>query len=103
VLKSASPGSLTRGLVGDVQFAVLSDITPVHSLFFTVLAQLPFLINLWRPPGEQAIDKFLLAVVGCAYSSFLFSWHVHEKAILIVIVPMMYVHIYLRFFVSIRN
>ena len=34
------------------------------------------------------IKPFLLMIVMCAYSSFLFGWHVHEKAILLVLIPL---------------
>lgn len=32
-------------------------------------------------------ETFIGAVTFCGYASFLFGWHVHEKAILLVIIP----------------
>lgn len=32
-------------------------------------------------------ENFVGAVTSCGYASFLFGWHVHEKAILLIIVP----------------
>lgn len=32
-------------------------------------------------------DNFVATLTLCGYASFLFGWHVHEKAVLLVIVP----------------
>ncbi|ORY10467.1 ALG6, ALG8 glycosyltransferase family-domain-containing protein [Clohesyomyces aquaticus] len=76
--------SVTRGLVGDTSFAVLPDVAPFTCFILTLAAQIPFLIHLFVKPSW---DAFIGAVTLCGYASFLFGWHVHEKAILIVIIP----------------
>jgi hypothetical protein len=92
--------SVTRGLVGDTSFAVLPEVVPLTCFLLTVSFQVvsllpptngsaindiqPFLIRLlFRPTWET----FVGAVTLCGYASFLFGWHVHEKAILLVIIP----------------
>ena len=105
--------SLTRGLVGDSQFAVLPDVPPKMAFMLTLAfqtvssqQQLPpphhastppkmqiyllttsnqlCLVKLWMKPTW---DVFIGAVTLCGYASFLFGWHVHEKAVLLVIIP----------------
>ncbi|XP_014557849.1 glycosyltransferase family 57 protein [Bipolaris victoriae FI3] len=76
--------SVTRGLVGDTSFAVLPDIVPLTCFLLTLGAQIPVLLRLLFKPTWEA---FVGAVTLCGYASFLFGWHVHEKAILLVIIP----------------
>ncbi|KAF2235764.1 glycosyltransferase family 57 protein [Viridothelium virens] len=76
--------SLTRGLVGDTQFAVLPDVTPRMTFILTLAFQTLCLVKLWVKPTW---DIFIGTVSLCGYASFLFGWHVHEKAILLVIIP----------------
>lgn len=92
--------SVTRGLVGDTSFAVLPNITPKMTFLLTLVSQLVNLINI-APLAVADIgqiplvklflqptwDTFIGAVTLCGYASFLFGWHVHEKAILLVIIP----------------
>lgn len=81
---SNSTISSTRGIVGDVTFAILPEVTPkltfILTLFYQVLALIP--LFLW-----PTYPRFLASVTLCGYASFLFGWHVHEKAILLVIFP----------------
>ena len=76
--------SVTRGLVGDTNFAVLPEITPRMTFALTLLFQIIPLVKLFLKPNW---DVFVGAVTLCGYASFLFGWHVHEKAILLVIIP----------------
>lgn len=77
-------GSVTRGLVGDTSFAVLPEVTKEHTFLLTFLFQLLPLVKLWlRPDWETLVG----AITLCGYASFLFGWHVHEKAVLLIIIP----------------
>ncbi|EXJ75807.1 dolichyl pyrophosphate Glc1Man9GlcNAc2 alpha-1,3-glucosyltransferase [Cladophialophora psammophila CBS 110553] len=76
--------SVTRGLVGDTSFAVLPEITPRQCFGLTLTFQTIALTKLWLAPSWES---FVGALTLCGYASFLFGWHVHEKAILLVIIP----------------
>ncbi|KAF2836712.1 glycosyltransferase family 57 protein [Patellaria atrata CBS 101060] len=76
--------SVTRGLVGDTAFAVLPDVSAKVTFFLTLVTQTVCLIKLFFKPNW---NTFIGAVTLCGYASFLFGWHVHEKAILLVIIP----------------
>ncbi|KAJ1984900.1 glycosyl transferase [Dimargaris verticillata] len=75
----------TRGLVGNTQFGVLPNISPLTTFVLTVLAQLPALVGLFQHPTRAHLVRVL---VLAALTSFLFGWHVHEKAIMLVSIPM---------------
>ncbi|KIP12677.1 glycosyltransferase family 57 protein [Phlebiopsis gigantea 11061_1 CR5-6] len=77
--------STSRGLVGDTVFAVIPNIKPIHTFIITIAFQLIFLTKLWRTPTYKS---FLAALTLCGYTSYMFGWHVHEKAILLVLVPL---------------
>ncbi|KAK9470946.1 glycosyl transferase [Dipodascopsis tothii] len=80
-VKGVSP---TAGLVGEATFSVLPAVPPRLTFVLTLFYQLQALgMVLWKPSYE----RFLGAVTLCAYASFLFGWHVHEKAIMLVLVP----------------
>lgn len=76
--------SVTRGLVGDTSFAVLPNITPQQCFGLTLAFQLVALGRLWMKPTWNG---FVGAITLCGFASFLVGWHVHEKAILLVLIP----------------
>ncbi|KAH7920801.1 glucosyltransferase [Leucogyrophana mollusca] len=77
--------STSRGLVGDTVFAVIPNVKPLHTFIITIGFQAIFLIKLWSAPTYKS---FLTALTLCGYTSFMFGWHVHEKAVLLVLVPL---------------
>lgn len=97
--------STSRGLVGDTVFAVLPNVKPLYTFTITIAYQSVcppdvwcsmlsptltfsrqvFLTKLWFSPTYKS---FLIALTLCGYSSFMFGWHVHEKAVLLILVPL---------------
>ncbi|KAL5460562.1 hypothetical protein EMCRGX_G034014 [Ephydatia muelleri] len=84
LVSSSGPG-LTSGLIGEQYHQALPSISPLAAMAITALTMMPCLVKLWLRPTPR---DFLKALILCAYSSFLFGWHVHEKAIMMVTLPM---------------
>ncbi|PVU96535.1 hypothetical protein BB561_001137 [Smittium simulii] len=80
-----SVSSNTRGIVGNTEFGVLPDIEPSWTFIITILSQLPYLVRAWKNPKP---NNLIASIIGCALSSFMFGWHVHEKAVLLYLVPL---------------
>ncbi|KAJ2797698.1 glycosyl transferase [Coemansia guatemalensis] len=79
-------GSSTRGRVGDTRFAVLPDIPPIMTFVATLAAQAPAFAILMRRTCRPI--HLIQATVLCAHASFMFGWHVHEKAVMLILVPL---------------
>ncbi|EAU84684.2 dolichyl pyrophosphate Glc1Man9GlcNAc2 alpha-1,3-glucosyltransferase [Coprinopsis cinerea okayama7 len=82
---AAGVASSSRGLVGDTVFAVLPQIKPIHTFIITIAWQVVILIKLWSNPSYKS---FLTSLTLSGWASFLFGWHVHEKAVLLILVPL---------------
>lgn len=78
--------AMTGGLVQEFEHAYLPPIRPVHTFLVTAAFMLPALKLSWRQ--KQGANSFVRALVLCAYSSFMFGWHVHEKAVLVITIPL---------------
>ena len=85
VLRREGVARMTGGLVEEAGFSVLPRVTPLATLCLVILAMLPALQRLWRHPHPRL---FLPTVAYCLMCSFMLGWHVHEKAILMVTLPL---------------
>lgn len=83
-------GSMTGGLVQEYDHSVLPSIRPIITLVLTVVSITPALKHLWTLGADKNYRAihFVRCMLLCATSAFLFGWHVHEKAILISIIPL---------------
>ncbi|SPO21208.1 related to glucosyltransferase [Ustilago trichophora] len=83
---AASTGfaSASRGLVENISFGVLPEISPSTCFILTLSCMSVYMVKLWQTPTYRS---FLASVSLCGFASFLFGWHVHEKAIMLPLIP----------------
>eukprot|EP01023_Acetabularia_acetabulum_P032809 TRINITY_DN30674_c0_g1_i1.p1 TRINITY_DN30674_c0_g1~~TRINITY_DN30674_c0_g1_i1.p1 ORF type:complete len:262 (-),score=26.19 TRINITY_DN30674_c0_g1_i1:75-860(-) len=91
--------AMTGGLVQEAKFQVLPQVSPLVSLCLVILAQIPALVSAWNRSDNTAKYNaqniksancfcFGRGVAYCFLCSFMFGFHVHEKAALVVTVPL---------------
>jgi len=81
----------TRGLIGLAEpFVIMPNPSPLGSLCVVIVAMLPALFYL-ALDEENRRTKLLIAVSHSFLASFVFGWHVHEKALLLAILPLCFV------------
>jgi len=84
----SSGSGLTSGLLprnrDQITFSVLPEVTPFSCFILTLLSIAPMLLTVWKEPRGKEIQGFYI----CSLSSFIFGYHVHEKAILISLIPL---------------
>jgi hypothetical protein len=79
------------GIVGDFAFAVLPSVTAPMCLFLLFGSLVPAVIAVYRRPTTQTL---LVCLVYASLSSFMFGYHVHEKAIIIPLVLQTFTLVY---------
>ncbi len=82
---NTAAAAFTGGLVQVESLIMLPNIRPPHTFLLTAIAMIPVLRSVWKFPHPLA---FAHAVVYCQICSFMLGYHVHEKAILMAIIPM---------------
>ncbi|XP_055914228.1 probable dolichyl pyrophosphate Glc1Man9GlcNAc2 alpha-1,3-glucosyltransferase [Eupeodes corollae] len=82
-------GSNTGGLVKEYVHVFLPKISPMVTFVLTAAVMVPCVIRLlFFTEKRDSGRAFLQAVAICSCTSFMFGWHVHEKAILMVTIPL---------------
>ena len=79
--------SSTRGLVQVTDNAVLWNVTPGMTFGLTLAVYLVFLRFVWLAARQRKISLLTLVAYGNAIC-FFFGWHIHEKAILMITLPL---------------
>jgi hypothetical protein len=88
---SAMLNNSASGIVGDFAFAVLPAVTAPICLFLLFGSLVPAVIAVYRRPTTQTL---LVCLVYASLSSFMFGYHVHEKAIIIPLVLQTFTLVY---------
>lgn len=87
-ISRTKPISSTSGLVQEYHHQYLPSIQPAVTFTLVAALTLPlaikFLLNIKRPSA----CLFMKGVTIAAFTSFMFGWHVHEKAIIVILLPL---------------
>lgn len=78
--------SMTGGLVQEFSHSFLPNVTPFITILVTATFMLPVMGKLLLQDKHPI--NFLRCMTLCGLTAFLFGWHVHEKAILMAIIPL---------------
>ncbi|KAH0549220.1 probable dolichyl pyrophosphate Glc1Man9GlcNAc2 alpha-1,3-glucosyltransferase isoform X1 [Cotesia glomerata] len=88
-IATTKTASMTGGLVQEDTLAILPTPTPLVTFVATLLSILPVIFLILKKKQKHLHrEDFVRCIILCALSSFIFGWHVHEKAILTAIIPL---------------
>ncbi|GLC42829.1 hypothetical protein PLESTB_001428000 [Pleodorina starrii] len=82
--------NLAGGLVGVSSFSVLPQVTPAATAAAVLLALLPCLATMWVGDGRPGyVRRNIARAVSYSFlCGFVFGYHVHEKAVLVALLPL---------------
>ncbi|XP_035744124.1 probable dolichyl pyrophosphate Glc1Man9GlcNAc2 alpha-1,3-glucosyltransferase isoform X2 [Vespa mandarinia] len=87
-IKIVKSAIMTGGLVQEEIFIVLPTPKPITTFVLTFIGMVPALYVLLCKKFAITSKHFLRCLILCALTSFIFGWHVHEKAVLTAIIPL---------------
>ncbi|CAO1443056.1 unnamed protein product [Diamesa tonsa] len=107
-VKNIKSSDNTGGLVQTFDHAVLPSISPLTTFIITSIMMIPCLLKLSINSKKRyyynmkfiyhsfiyfyffstSAVNFIKPLVICAATSFMFGWHVHEKAVLMILIPL---------------
>lgn len=79
--------SNTGGLVQEFEHVVLPSISPLTTFVVVSVMMIPCCLKMLTVSLETP-RSFMKPLIICAATSFMFGWHVHEKAILMILIPL---------------
>jgi alpha-1,3-glucosyltransferase len=71
------------GVVGDFSLFLLPRVTAAHCIALLAICLVPATWSLCRPGARGSTTALLQALIFMSLSSFMFGYHVHEKAVLV--------------------
>lgn len=83
--------SSTSGLVQEYKHESLPTIDPIITFALVALFNIPLIIKFLLNTGRTSSKLFLKGLTIASFTSFMFGWHVHEKAIILVLLPLIMV------------
>ncbi|XP_068627629.1 dolichyl pyrophosphate Glc1Man9GlcNAc2 alpha-1,3-glucosyltransferase [Battus philenor] len=91
-----SEASMTGGLVQEYDHIILPSIRPSVTFILTLAMMIPALVKLWHLGADRKYRSisFIRCLTICATCSFMFGWHVHEKAILMILIPLSFLAVF---------
>lgn len=78
----------TSGLVQEYDHQHLPSVKPLTTFVLVGCFMVPIVVKFLFRIGERSSRLFMKGVTLAAFTSFMFGWHVHEKAIILVLLPM---------------
>jgi alpha-1,3-glucosyltransferase len=78
----------TSGRVGEFEHQYLPTIKPFTTFVLVATFVVPVVVKFLLSPRKRAPRLFMKGLTLATFISFMFGWHVHEKAIILVLLPM---------------